>query len=318
MKTAFLRMLILAPALIHTGCAGTQVSSPLQTNAAKVKTLRDLGYRELGFPEAGMQVGTLVLLDPAKPGAYEVMCGSKDSLAEPRFESVAGPAEWAGARALDMGVASSFLDQTLASSSLKSQASDSVVMKNIRKDLMTKQHVYNARLQDGCAAALERYFRSEDRREVGLVYEVLRADFEASSDAKVQAEGKAGTPLMSAEVSMAPSASARMLAQDMVVGYKADPAAARDVAQASGVRMSMDSPQIDRILERETRPKSERLRKRRQDTGEEAGPEWGKLPFSRRWSLAQDYGQVTPTRVFAVDRPSESAALVRSALEVQP
>ena len=72
--------------------------------------------------------------------------------------------------------------------------------------------------------------------------------------------------------------------------------------------MDASSIQTDRILDQETRPKYERLRKRSSDTGEQPGEEWAKLSFKKRLDLAIAWGQYTPMVVIDADRPSESAA----------
>ena len=323
MRSSFIAQscLLVVALVAMTGCVGTQVSSPLATNAGRVKTLKDLGYSELGFPEGGMQVGTLVLYSESDPGKVEVMSASKDALQGAKVETMAGPQEWSGARALDVGMAASFLDEAMGAARMKSESADKVLLKNIHKDLMTKQNIYNARLQPDCAKALERFYASEDGRTVGLVYEVLRGDIEANSSmqSEVSAKGAMPVPLMSAEIHASPSSSARVLAADLVFGFKADAHAARDIAMASGVRMDTSSLQVDRILEQETRPKYERLRKRSQDTGGAAEVEWDKLAFKKRLELARTYGQIIPLGLLDADRPSESAAVLQAAAtEVKP
>jgi hypothetical protein len=298
------------------GCAGAQVSSPLATNAGHVSSLKDLGYTELGFPEGGLQVGTLVLYDPEKPGNVTVMCADKDALVGVKFEKVAGPTEWSGARALDVGVAASFLDQAVSNAAIQSQSRDSVVLKNIRKNLMTKENIYNARLQPDCAQGIEKFFSSEDNRVLGLVYEVLRGDIESCSSVDVQTGAKADVALAAGEMHTNPSANARVLATDLVFGFKADAVAARDIAQASGVRIAVTSPQIERILSEETRPKYERLLKRDKDAGGLNGDAWDNLSFKKRLALAQDFGQIFPAAVAQADRPSEDMAQAKVAVAV--
>jgi hypothetical protein len=318
LSSNFYKLFLAALCVPLAGCVGMKASSPLVTNAARVKTLNELGYRELGFPESGMQVGTLILYKEGNP-KVEVMSASKDALLGAKVETTAGPQEWSGARALEVGMAASFLDEAVGSGHMKSESSDKVILKNIRKDLMTKQNIYNARLQPDCVKALERYYASEDDRLVGLVYEVLRGDIESSSSMQAEVEGKGANPLMSAEGKLAPSASAKVLASDLVFGYKVDSAAARDIAVASGVRIETDSLQADRILENETRPKYERLRKRHKDAGEDPGPEWAKLNSKKRLELAKSYGQIMPVRILEADRPTESAAPVQATVaEAKP